>query len=355
MKQFALRKALAAAVMAALLPTTLTAQTTYHLRFADIGPPRGSRAEAMQQWASDINGRSDGQVEIEFFWGSALASPSSMVDAVGSGLADMGLVVAEYSAHLPRLLYANVAYIENDPWIAMRATYDTLIQSDAVREQATENGIHFLMNFAPGPIQILSREPVLTAEDFEGLRYRSTGAWLTWGESMGAVPVALPLHESYQAIERGIVDAMSGFLSPMMAYKLYEVVPHVTMANAGQTSSYGIVINEELFESMPEDLQAILAEASVDLMDHYAQAVMEETAAIRARLTEGVDGFQVQFHDLSEDEMARWREHAAFQIPAYIEETSEGGADGQAIWDTYQANLEHYREIVATEGYPWAR
>ncbi|PTX03034.1 C4-dicarboxylate TRAP transporter substrate-binding protein [Pararhodobacter aggregans] len=352
---FTRRKVMATALLAAFVPTTLAAQATYHLRFAEIGPPRGARAEAMQQWADDINTRSNGQVEIEFFWGGALASPSAMVEAVGSGLADIGVVVAEYSAHLPRLLYANIAYIENDPWVAMRATFDTLTQADPVHEQATENGIQFLMNFAPGPIQILSREPVLSVEDFQGLRYRSTGAWLTWGQNMGAIPVALPLHESYQAIERGIVDAMAGFLSPMMAYKLYEVVPHVTMANAGQTSSYGITINKELFDSMPEELRAIILEASIELMDHYGQALIEETDAIRAQLTEGVDGFRVQFHDLPEEELARWRERAAFQIPEYIEETNGGGADGQAIWDIYAANLDRYREIVATEGYPWAR
>lgn len=351
----ALIGAAAAAFITALAPTPLIAQDSYHLRFADIGPPRGTRAAAMEWWANEINTRSDGQVEIEMFWGGALASASAMVEAVGSGMADMGLVVAEYTPRLPRLMFSNVAYVENDPWIAMRATFDTMAQSEAVREEASENGIKFLMSFAPGPIQILSPKPITSLEDFKGIKYRSSGAWLTWGENMGAVPVALPLHESYQAMERGIIDAMSGFLSPMMAYKLYEVVPHVTMANAGQTSSYGIVINQELFDSMPDDLQTIMQDVSLELMDHYGQAVIEETDKIRDILTAGIDGHKVQFHDLPEAELARWRERAAFQIPEYVEKANKGGADGQAIWDTYTTNLDHYREIVVTKGYPWAQ
>ena len=343
----------AAVFMTALTPTTLVAQDSYHLRFADIGPPRGTRAEVMMWWADEIKSRSDGRVEIEFFWGGALANPASMVDSVGSGLADMGYVVGEYTTLLSRMAFASIPYVENDPWVAMRATFDTVSENEDVQDQLAETGVQFLNTFGPGPTQILSREPITTVEEFAGKKFQGAGAWQDWGKAMGAVPVTLPYHEGYPALERGTTDALQGWITVTRAYKLYEVSPHITLANSGMTTSTGVVINQELFDSMPADLKAILQDTSVELMDRYAQALTAETDTIMEALTQGVDGYKVTFHELPEDELARWKERAAFLVPAYVEAANESGLDGQAIWDAYSANLEKYRQIVATEGHPW--
>ena len=349
----ALIGAATAVFMTALAPATLVAQDSYNLRFAEIGPPRGTRAEAMMWWADEIKSRSEGRVEIEFFWGGALVNPTAMVEGVGSGLADMGYVVGEYTTLLSRMAFASIPYIENDPWVAMRATFDTVTENEAVQEQLAETGVRFLNNFGPGPTQILSREPITTLEEFEGKKFQGAGAWQDWGKAMGAVPVTLPYHEGYQALERGTTDALQGWITVTMAYKLYEVSPHITLANSGMTTSTGVVVNQELFDSMPEDLQKIIQDTSVELMDRYAEALVAETDQIKAMLTEGVDGYKVQFHELSEDEMARWKERAAFLVPAYVEEANEAGLDGQAIWDAYSANLDKYRQTVTTDGHPW--
>lgn len=355
MTKFTLMGAATAVFMMALAPTTGVAQDSYHLRFADIGPPRGSRAEAMMWWADQLKSRSDGQIEIEFFWGGALANPTAMVEAVGSGLADIGYVVGEYTTLLSRMSFASIPYIENDPWIAMRATFDTVSQNEVIREQAEENGIEFLTSFGPGPTLILSREPITSVEEFAGKKFQGAGAWQEWGKAMGAVPVSLPYHEAYQALDRGTTDALQGWMGVTFAYKLYEVSPHITLANSGMTTSTGIVINQDLFDSMPADLQTILKDTSVELMDRYAQALIAETDMIQAKLTEGVDGYKVEFHELPAEELARWQERAAFLVPAYVESANESGLDGQAIWDGYSANLEKYREIAANEGHPWAK
>lgn len=87
-KTSTLRRALLVMGMGAMLSTSALAATK--IRYADLGPPKGWRAESLIEWAEKIKTRTKGEVEVEFFWSQSLLKAKDTLKGVGSGLADSG-------------------------------------------------------------------------------------------------------------------------------------------------------------------------------------------------------------------------------------------------------------------------
>ena len=109
----------------------------FELRYSDIGPPRGPRAEALKWWADELKTRSKGRIEIEFFWGQSLVKGKDNLRAVGSGLVETAQVIASYTpADLPVWNYASVPFGINDEWVGMRTWFEMLTTTPEALEEA---------------------------------------------------------------------------------------------------------------------------------------------------------------------------------------------------------------------------
>ncbi len=95
------------------------------LRYSDYGPNRGTRAEALEWFADEINARSGGELEIEFHWGGSLLGMRATLEGLSSGVADAGTVIG--FAHPQELQAYNIGDLpvqNSDVWVGLRALYD---------------------------------------------------------------------------------------------------------------------------------------------------------------------------------------------------------------------------------------
>ena len=78
----------------------------------------------------------------------------------------------------------------------------------------------------------LMKKPVKTVEDLHGKKVRSPS---TVGNdvlaALEAVPVSLPVSDTYDAIERAIVDGTMLPISTLISFNLSDVVDHVLVMN----------------------------------------------------------------------------------------------------------------------------
>ena len=87
----------------------------YTLRYSDIGPPRGPRAESLKWWAAALEKRSGGDIKIKFFWSQSLVKGKATMKAVGSGLSETGTILGVYTpAEVPIWNYANTPFLHTD-------------------------------------------------------------------------------------------------------------------------------------------------------------------------------------------------------------------------------------------------
>jgi tripartite ATP-independent transporter DctP family solute receptor len=108
-----------------------------------------------------------------------------------------------------------------------------------------------------------SKRPIHTPEDMKGLKIRvmETPLFVTMVEALGANPTPIAWTECYTALQSGVVDGEENPISTINFAKFQEVQKYLTLDG----HVYGVdwfVMNNEFFESLPEDLQYIILDCA---------------------------------------------------------------------------------------------
>ena len=348
--------ALAFLMVSAIWSTTATAAAEFRLRYSDIGPPRGPRAEALKWWAAELNARSKGRIEIEFFWGQSLIKAKDNLRALGAGLVETAQLIASYNAaELGLWNYASVPFGINDEWVGMRTWFEILTTTPEALAEAKRNKYKMLANNTTGPVHLLcAKAPITTVEGLKGKKVRTSGGLTNLFKELGAVPVTIGFGELYQALERGTVDCTQNYTAFVKSYKHFEVADHLTEAFMGQFLAYGIGMSIRTYNDMPKDLQDIMVAVSDQYMDVYAKNQIDFTIQARKELIAGIDGKKVQFHTLPEAERQRWAKAAEGFTTSWLAKMKKKGIDGEAFLKKLAVITAKYEAKLKAEGYPWA-
>ena len=333
------------------------AAEVFKLRYSDIGPPRGPRAEALKWWAGELKTRSKDRIEIEFFWGQSLIKAKDNLRALGSGLVETAQLIASYNAaELGLWNYASAPFGINDEWVGMHTWFEILTTDPAALAEAKRNKFKLLANNTTGPVHLLcAKAAITTTAGLKGAKIRTSGGWTNLFKELGAVPVTIGFGELYQALERGTVDCTQNYTAFVKSYKHFEVADHLTEVFMGQFLAYGIGISLRIYDEMPKDLQDIMVDVSKQYMDVYARNQIEFTQQAKKELIAGIDGKKVQFHSLSDADRAQWAKAADSFTTAWLAKMDKKGIDGQAFLKKLDKVTAKYEAKLKAEGYPWAK
>jgi TRAP-type transport system periplasmic protein len=327
----------------------------YLLKYSDLGPPRGPRADALQWWAQEIENRTQGRVKVKFFWSESLSKADETLKAIGAGIAETGTVLGVYNpVDLPVWNLANAPFGVDDPWVGMRTWQEMRQVAPELVRETTQQGVRILMNFTTGPVDILSKTPILSEKDLQGRKIRAAGGWTPLLKSLGATTVNLLFPEIYEALNKGSIDATINYIPAVKANKHYEQAGHVTEVRMGQVLGFGAGINLGLWNAMPEDIRAVISEVSDAFIEHSARAYLEDVERTKKELAAGIDGKQVAFHVLPPEERERWAAKSTF-VDDWVKRIGAQGIDSRKIVETLGRVRTKYEAELASTGYPWAR
>jgi TRAP-type C4-dicarboxylate transport system substrate-binding protein len=135
-----------------------------------------------------------------------------------------------------------------------------------------------------GARHLLTKEPVSKPSQLAGKRIRVIQSPLhteLW-KAFGANPTPIPIPETYNALQTGVVDAMDLTKSAYAGFKLYEVVPYLT--ETGHIWATGVVYFAAPFwKSLKDNEQAILAAAAKEGARYFDQLIIEDEIASMAK------------------------------------------------------------------------
>ncbi len=354
--KYGLRAILAFSFCLLFISPSIANEKTWKLRYAHVGPPGGPANTALQWWASEIQKQTKGRVEFEFFWSQSLVKGKNIIKAVGSGLADAGFLMGVYSpAEFPVWNAANAPFNGDDRWVGMRTWQELHNTSDLLRAEAEKKNVKVVAAFTPGPMNILSKSPILSIEDLKGKKIRSTGGWSTLLKNLGATPVRLGIGETYQALDKGAVDGTINYTEVIYNYKHYEVADHVVEIKMGMPLGLAHGINLKLFNSMPEDIQTVILDVSDKLVDRIAQDVNAAEAQLKTAMIEGIDNKKVVFHQMDPAEREKWQRASGFFIENWNKKVKKLGIDGEKFMELVSTTRSKYEAELSKQGYPWER
>ncbi len=242
--------------------------------------------------APNIAKRTNGQVELSVvsFPELGLAGPETL-DQVSDGTLDMANIYAGYVAgSLPALEIQSLWGASANWEISYSVLTAVAPEVDQIILEATGGSPVLNRNwFAGSDNWFFSKTPLITLDDFKGKTIRSHGAAISdFIAGMGSESEFLGAGQSYVALELDQVDAAAYTLIPSLSEKLYEVSDFM----AGPVIGFGYtnnVINKDLWEDIPEDLQQIMIEEGAKAeLEALRLAPFENIFGLQANVSLGV-------------------------------------------------------------------
>src|SRR6187549_1415461 len=107
------------------------------------------------------------------------------------------------------------------------------------------------------------KKPVTKAADFKGLKYRTVGISIDLFTAMGAAVNAIPGGEIVAAMDRGLLDAAEFNNTSSDKALGFPDVSKICMLKSWHQSAeqFEIIFNKKKYDSLPEKLKAIIANA----------------------------------------------------------------------------------------------
>lgn len=231
-----------------------------------LGPQAPAHSQMLVPWAERVAEASGGRVQIEIFPSMTLGGrPPELITQARDGVVDLVWTVNGYTPGLfPRSEVIELPNVfENDAVSANLALADMFDEHLAQEYRGVE--VMFLHTHGGQALHTRDRE-VRSPADVAGMTLRTpsrVGGWTI--EALGASAVATPVPELPQALQRGTVE---GALIP------FEIIPPLQLQEQTQyqieghggyrmgTALFQVSMNQDRWDSLPEDIQAAFRAAS---------------------------------------------------------------------------------------------
>jgi TRAP-type C4-dicarboxylate transport system substrate-binding protein len=289
-------------------------------------------------FANAIEERTDGQYQIEFYYGGTLGNDSEMPVKVPSGTVEMANTnLSWWSQVVPStaILYT-VGLVDTDAiWRAEDGELGERI-AEELEEQANTKLIAFSTE-GPATVWWSRSKPITEPSDLEGMSIRTYSASHTaFFESMGAAVVSMAGPEVYTALERGTLDAVAGLAGAERMAGWSEVAPYITFGTLEADGVGAIVMNLDTWNSLSEDIQTIFLEEGRKFQDAQriwaTKLIAEDEAAIK--MSSNVEEITI----LTPEQLEAFYEQGRAGQEAMIKEIC-GEEEGQELLDLLEKYL----------------
>ena len=323
------------AYMSTSISSVFAQEKPITLRFNTLAASHSLAGVGDRILKEEIEERTNGRVKVEIYWAQALLDGLETIRGVADGVADMSRHCSNF---FPEELAINGVWaiisqgpveFENIHWV-FKACMEEIPE---MKDEFLKNNQIPIYTSSMLPMAVSSRVPMSSVEDFENRKMRVSARWvLQMLEAFRAVPVSVPWNDCYMALQTGMIDAVVSNLDALHDTKIDEVGQNIlTMRNLFLGTSFPYTINLDTWNSLSEDIQEQILEASEHTAIRYGQAFSEAWDEIIAVQQER--GYTVNAMTL--EDIAKWE-----NLPV-MEKVEE-----QWIKENEARGIENAREIL---------
>ncbi len=293
---------------------------------------RRAFTEHVEKLAELVSEKTGGEFTLNISYGG-LSKNKENLDGISIGAFEMAQFCAGYhrdknpSITVLELPFLGVQTLEQERAISEAVYAHPAVQKDLARWNAT-----LLM---PSPLPQYNFVGVGPApavlEDFKGMSVRATGGIGAAMEAIGAVPTSMSATEVRQALDSGVVKAISFAPHAHMSFGTVETGEWWTTNLNPGTVNCPVVVNTDALEALSDDHRAALLGSVEEAMDYYLDFYNEKTMAAWGPELERRGIEQVTFPP---EQLAAFKATAAEPAArAWIEEMTARGLPAQDLYD----------------------
>lgn len=261
----------------------------YNLRFSTAATPNQPQTKALNLFADTVEQLSGGKIKVEVFHSGQLADQKTQILGTMRGDIDMSDGSPTWFADLapyPEISVLEAAYAYKN----IDHLYQVVngpIGKEYWEKLREKTGIVVLDTWYLGKRQLNLKKSVgevRTPADLEGVKLRMPGseAWMDVGRALGAQPTPLGFNEVYMGLKTGTIEGQDNPLPTDDANKFYEVTHYIVLTDH-QMTIINPSINEEVWESMPEDYKVYMKQALTVARNYNNKLVLEQEANLLSK------------------------------------------------------------------------
>lgn len=290
------------------------------LTYNNYFPPTHMASKLSEEWCKEIEKRTNGEVEFQYFAGGQILKADKVFDGVVQGIADIGFSNLAYTrGRFPEMELCDLPLGMPSGWVSSHVV-NKFFQKYQPKEFDKAKMLYFS---ACGPNLIsTSTKPVKVLADLKGQTLRATGRIADTAAALGAIARPMEIGDTYEAVNRNVVSGVMLPLETMKGFRLGELLKYCT-ANwqVGNVYTFYAVMNKAKWERLPENIKKVFEEVNAEFIDKMAEG-WNNIDRGGAEYFKSKGGEVIQ---LSEAEAANWNKAVEPVIDNYIKEMAKDG------------------------------
>jgi TRAP-type C4-dicarboxylate transport system substrate-binding protein len=257
-------------------------------------------------------------------------------EGVKSGMADMSFIIPAYfPGKFPVINLLQLPFGASTSAGASQIAWSMYEKFPEMRQMF--DGFKVVSLWTTEPMYLHgAKKNYKTLDDFAGQQIRaSAGAATDLANGLGGNAVFIGMGETYQNLQKGVVDSVITPSEGAMGFRIYEVAPYTTHF-PGVPAVHMVVMNQKVWDSMPADIQqALNGVFGVNLMKKAAAVADMAAKDMPVKVKEA--GLELHEYTVPNDELAKWVEKAGTPMrKAWLDSVAAAGVtNGQEMLDEY--------------------
>ena len=322
----------------AICTGTVAAAADYTLTVSSWAPPtHGINATLWPKLIKMMEDATGGRVTAQIKY--RLGPPPAQMDLVQDGAADLSWIFHGYQAG--RFTATKLIELPGYTGDAEAASVAYWRVHEAHLAAADEHkGVKLIALMTHGPAHLHSARKVTSLGEIDGMKLRVPGGvGGDAGAALGATGIKVPAPKVYETLASNAADGVVMPFEARKGFKLTEVAQNVFEVPGGlYRGSFAIIMNQEAFDGLPEDLRAALDEKVFgEPASRMAGTVWDEIDVAGREVTMATADNSI--NPASDADVAAWEEIAAKIRANVLAEIAAKGIDAQAAHVMVKAEM----------------
>ena len=289
------------------VPQAIAAE--HNWRFVNLYPRGTAYGEVYKDFANNIETMSNGRISVQVMYSGEGVGQTGVLGSVKSGLITMGapfqpMHAGEFPAGVVEVGLPGMT----DDVGELSALFHEKGWGKVLQEAYDKQNLVWLEPYIQLPVYVLTKKPINSIEDFQGLKIRAPGAYGKFLRNLGASPASLSYSEIYTSLATGVIDGSIG--SNIIDHRdgnHVEVAKYMYRLPIAGAQTLPIVVNKGAWNKLSDDLKAIVRAASaVHAREQMTKSRLWESQAIAEMEAKGMKWSP----EPSEQDKAKWNESA---------------------------------------------
>ncbi|PIC64898.1 hypothetical protein CSV79_04570 [Sporosarcina sp. P13] len=317
---------------------------TIKLKFAVSQPETHTLFEwAYTPFMERVTELTDGQVEFEFYPSEQMGKSADLYDLTSSGVADISFIVSTYTPSMMPITSGLLGMpgLYSSAYEGTMALHALNKKSPILEADFLNNGVRPLMSHALPPNEFWTKgKEISVPKDLKGMKVRSNGEIINQAVlALDASPINLTAAEMYEGFDRGVFDGLLLNALSMNDYGFNELVQFGTVGVDFGGLAAGLIINEKVYQELPEDIQKVLVQVGDEVSESYAKKFDEINDTVKKELVDT----GITLYELTEEEQLQWNDFYGKVENNWLK--GKTGFDFEAILATFKEEVENVRNL----------